>query len=113
MRTEYAGLIDDKFIGKNRNPVRLGPSSPRPRRCYLYRPSRQRRSCSEVVCDPDRPDVFETADKVRNEYVIEVKGLVRPRPEGTRNDNLISGGVEVLAQEMKILESFSHTSVPF
>ncbi len=56
-----------------------------------------------MVCDPDRPDVFETADKVRNEYVIEVKGLVRPRPEGTRNDNLISGGVEVLAQEMKIL----------
>ena len=34
---------------------------------------------------------------------MEVKGLVRARPEGTRNENLISGGVEVLAQELKIL----------
>lgn len=64
---------------------------------------RDREGLVQIVCDPDRPDVFETADKVRNEFVVEVKGLVRARPEGTRNENLISGGVEVLAQELKIL----------
>ena len=102
MRTEYAGLIDDKFIGKT---VTLYGWAHR-RRDHggvIFIDLRDREGLVQVVCDPDRPDVFETADKVRNEYVIEVKGLVRPRPEGTRNDNLISGGVEVLAQEMKIL----------
>ena len=102
MRTEYAGLIDEKFLGQT---VTLYGWAHR-RRDHggvIFIALRDREGLVQIVCDPDRPDVFETADKVRNEFVVEVKGLVRARPEGTRNENLISGGVEVLAQELKIL----------
>ena len=102
MRTEYAGLIDEKFLGQT---VTLYGWAHR-RRDHggvIFIDLRDREGLVQIVCDPDRPDVFETADKVRNEFVVEVKGLVRARPEGTRNENLISGGVEVLAQELKIL----------
>ena len=51
----------------------------------------------------DRPEVFNTADKVRNEYCLKVVGLVRSRPEGTKNDDLISGAVEVLCQDLEVL----------
>ena len=102
MRTEYAGLIDEKFLGQT---VTLYGWAHR-RRDHggvIFIDLRDREGLVQIVCDPDRPDVFETADKVRNEFVVEVKGLVRARPEGTRNENLISGGIEVLAQELKIL----------
>ena len=102
MRTQYSGLIDDKYIGQT---VTLYGWAHR-RRDHggvIFIDLRDREGLVQIVCDPDRPDVFETADKVRNEFVLEVKGLVRARPEGTRNDGLISGGVEVLAQELKIL----------
>ena len=98
MRTEYAGLIDEKFLGQT---VTLYGWAHR-RRDHggvIFIDLRDREGLVQIVCDPDRPDVFETADKVRNEFVVEVKGLVRARPEGTRNENLISGGVEVLAQD--------------
>ena len=59
----------------------------------------------QVVCDPDRPEVFATADRCRNEYCLKVVGVVRARPEGTKNDSLISGGVEVLCHELEILNA--------
>ncbi|MBQ8829247.1 MAG: aspartate--tRNA ligase [Burkholderiaceae bacterium] len=102
MRTQYAGLIDDSYIGQT---VTLFGWVHR-RRDHggvIFIDLRDREGLVQIVCDPDRPDVFATADKARNEYVLEVKGLVRARPEGTRNDELISGGIEVLAQELKIL----------
>lgn len=102
MRTQYSGLIDDKYIGQT---VTLYGWAHR-RRDHggvIFIDLRDREGLVQVVCDPDTPEVFEVADKVRNEYVLEVKGLVRARPEGTRNENLISGGIEVVAQELKIL----------
>ncbi|MCD8338595.1 MAG: aspartate--tRNA ligase [Burkholderiales bacterium] len=102
MRTQYAGLVDEKYIGKD---VTLYGWAHR-RRDHggvIFIDLRDREGLVQVVCDPDRPEVFNTADKVRNEYVLEVKGRVRARPEGTRNENLISGGIEVLADELKIL----------
>ena len=64
---------------------------------------RDREGLVQVVCDPDRAATFATAENLRNEYVIEVTGLVRPRPEGTVNTNLTSGEIEVLAHEIEIL----------
>jgi aspartyl-tRNA synthetase len=57
----------------------------------------------QVVFDPDRPDVFALAERVRNEYVLKVTGLVRARPAGTGNANLKSGQVELLCRELEIL----------
>ena len=64
---------------------------------------RDREGYVQVVCDPDRADMFTTAEGVRNEFCIQVKGLVRARPEGTVNDGLKSGKIEVLCQEMTVL----------
>jgi aspartyl-tRNA synthetase len=55
------------------------------------------------VFDPDRAAVFAQAERVRNEYVLKVTGLVRARPSGTANPNLKSGQIEVLCQELEIL----------
>ncbi|MEO8122030.1 MAG: aspartate--tRNA ligase, partial [Rhodoferax sp.] len=57
----------------------------------------------QVVCDPDRADMFKTAEGLRNEFCIQVKGLVRARPDGTINDNLKSGKIEVLCHELTVL----------
>ena len=64
---------------------------------------RDREGYVQVVCDPDRADMFKTAEGVRNEFCIQVKGVVRARPEGTTNEGLKSGKIEVLCHEMIVL----------
>ena len=64
---------------------------------------RDREGIAQIVFDPDRPEPFALADAVRNEYVIQVKGKVRHRPEGTVNRDLPTGEIEVLAQTITIL----------
>ncbi len=64
---------------------------------------RDREGLAQVVCDPDRAQVFEVAERVRNEYCVKVVGKVRRRPEGTVNPNIRSGEIEVLCQEIEIL----------
>ncbi|HLS56696.1 MAG TPA: amino acid--tRNA ligase-related protein, partial [Zeimonas sp.] len=64
---------------------------------------RDREGLAQVVCDPDRAQVFEVAERVRNEYCVKVVGTVRRRPEGTVNPNIRSGEIEVLCQEIEIL----------
>jgi aspartyl-tRNA synthetase len=110
MRTEYAGLVDAKFIGQT---VTLFGWVHR-RRDHggvIFIDLRDRAGLLQVVCDPDRPNVFADAEKVRNEYCLQVVGIVRRRPEGTVNPGLVSGEVEVLAHELKILNA--SVPVPF
>jgi len=64
---------------------------------------RDREGLVQVVIDPDTPDAFANAERVRNEYVLRVVGRVRRRPEGTVNPNLATGAVEVLTRELEIL----------
>lgn len=66
---------------------------------------RDREGLAQVVCDPDRPDMFATAERVRNEFCIQIKGKVRRRPAGTENQGLRSGEVEVLCHELEILNA--------
>ena len=64
---------------------------------------RDREGLAQVVCDPDRPETFRVAERIRNEFCVKVVGKVRRRPEGTANANIRSGQVEVLCQEIEIL----------
>jgi aspartyl-tRNA synthetase len=57
----------------------------------------------QVVFDPDTPEIFSTAERIRNEYVLKVKGRVRNRPEGTVNPDLPTGEVEVLGLGLNVL----------
>ena len=62
----------------------------------------------QVVYNPELKEIFELAESCRNEFVIYSKGKVRERPDGTVNENLISGKVEIEANELTIL----NTSLP-
>jgi aspartyl-tRNA synthetase len=64
---------------------------------------RDREGITQVVFDPDREESFNLADSVRNEYVVEVRGTVRGRPEGTINKEMGTGEIEVLGKELVIL----------
>jgi len=102
MRTDYCGNIDTRFLGKS---VTLFGWAHR-RRDHggvIFIDLRDREGLVQVVCDPDRAETFATADRVRNEFVLRVQGVVRPRPEGTVNASLRSGAIEVLAHELEIL----------
>ena len=61
---------------------------------------RDRNGMLQCVFDPDLVDVFETAEKVRNEFVLKIRGLVRLRPEGTVNETISTGEIEVLGKEL-------------
>jgi aspartyl-tRNA synthetase len=64
---------------------------------------RDREGLVQIVCDPDRADMFKAAESVRNEFCLRITGLVRARPEGTDNANLTSGKIEVLCHELEVL----------
>src|SRR5271169_2433390 len=102
MRTHYCGRVDESSIGKA---VTVAGWSHR-RRDHggvIFVDLRDREGLLQIVFDPDKADVFAMAERVRNEYVVKVTGLVRARPPGTVNPNLKSGQVEVLCQELEIL----------
>jgi len=64
---------------------------------------RDREGIVQVVFDPDTPASFQVAERVRGEYVLQVKGHVRRRPAGTENPDMVTGQVEILGQELNIL----------
>ena len=102
MRTNYCGLVTESLLGQavslcgwvNRRRDHGG---------VIFIDLRDREGYVQIVCDPDRPDMFQTAEDVRNEFCVQVRGVVRARPEGTTNDGLKSGKVEVLCQELIVL----------
>ncbi|MFE8071454.1 aspartate--tRNA ligase [Marinobacteraceae bacterium S3BR75-40.1] len=73
---------------------------------------RDRDGISQVVFDPDTPESFEKADRVRSEFVIQIKGRVRRRPAGTENPNMPTGQVEVLGKELEILNAAATPPFP-
>lgn len=64
---------------------------------------RDRAGIIQIVADPDYPEPFAIADSVRGEYVLSVTGRVRARPEGTINDDLATGKIEVIADQIILL----------
>ncbi len=72
---------------------------------------RDREGVVQVVCDPDRAEMFALAETLRNEYCVQVSGLVRARPAGTENSALASGRVEVLCHALQVLNASA--ALPF
>jgi aspartyl-tRNA synthetase len=102
MRTTYCGLVTEALLGQT---VTLSGwvNRRRDHGGVIFVDLRDREGYVQVVCDPDRAEMFKAAESLRNEYCIQVKGLVRARPEGTVNENLKSGRIEVLCQELTVL----------
>ena len=102
MRTHYCGLTTEALLGQT---VSLCGWVHR-RRDHggvIFIDLRDREGLVQVVCDPDRADVFKIAEAVRNEFCVRITGLVRNRPEGTTNANLKSGKIEVLCHQLEVL----------
>jgi len=102
MRSNYCGLVTESLMGQT---VSLcgWVNRRRDHGGVIFIDLRDREGYVQVVCDPDRADMFKTAEGVRNEFCVQVKGVVRARPQGTTNDSLKSGKIEVLCHELIVL----------
>ena len=102
MRSLYCGQVNESKIGEvvelcgwvNRSRDMGG---------VIFLDMRDREGIVQVVFDPDREDSFAVANTLRNEFCIQIKGLVRGRPEGQINKDMHTGGIEILGQEVTIL----------
>ncbi len=102
MRSHYCGLVTEALMGQT---VSLcgWVNRRRDHGGVIFVDVRDREGYVQVVCDPDRADMFKTAEGLRNEFCVQIKGLVRARPDGTVNDGLKSGKIEVLCHELNVL----------
>ena len=104
MRSHYCGLVTEALNGQT---VTLcgWVNRRRDHGGVIFVDLRDREGYVQVVCDPDRPEMFKIAEDLRNEFCIQVKGVVRARPEGTTNEALKSGKIEVLCHELVVLNA--------
>src|SRR5487761_2357368 len=104
MRTHYCGLLNTDQLDQT---VSLCGWAHR-RRDHggvIFIDLRDREGLAQIVCDPDRPDMFGIAESVRNEFVLRITGKVRRRPAGTTNANITSGEIEILCHEIEVLNT--------
>jgi aspartyl-tRNA synthetase len=102
MRTHYCGQVDEKLLGQEVT-VAGWVHRRRDHGGVIFVDLRDREGLLQIVFDPDAKAVFAEAERLRNEFVVRVKGRVRERPPGTVNANLASGRVELLAREIELL----------
>ena len=102
MRTLYCGEVNESHIGQE---VTLCGWVNRRRDlgAVIFLDLRDREGLVQVVYDPDLPEVLEQANKLRNEFCVQLKGKVRARPEGQVNKDMATGAIEVLGLELTIL----------
>ena len=102
MRTHYCGLVTEALQGQS---VSLcgWVNRRRDHGGVIFIDLRDREGYVQVVCDPDRADMFKVAEDIRNEFCVQIKGVVRSRPDGTVNEQLKSGKIEVLCHELVVL----------
>ena len=102
LRSHSAGLVTEKLIGQEVS-IAGWVNRRRDHGGVIFIDLRDNHGFVQIVCDPDQKEVFGTAENVRNEYCIQVKGIVRARPDGTANPDLITGKVEILCQQLNVL----------
>jgi len=102
MRTHYCGLVTEALVGQT---VSLcgWVNRRRDHGGVIFVDLRDRAGNVQVVCHPDNAALFKIAEDLRNEFCIQIKGVVLARPEGSANENLKSGQVEVHASELIVL----------
>ena len=102
MRSHYCGEVNESLTGREIE-VCGWVHRRRDHGGVIFIDLRDREGLLQVVFNPDRAEIFAAAERIRSEYVLRVKGLVRPRPDGTVNPNMRTGQIEVLAHELEIL----------
>lgn len=104
MRSHYCGELNESNIGDSAT-LCGWVHRRRDHGGVIFLDIRDRDGITQVVFDPDTVESFALAEQVRNEFVIQVQGLVRSRPEGTQNSEMATGKIEVLGKELIILNA--------
>ncbi|MCW8904651.1 aspartate--tRNA ligase [Sedimenticola sp.] len=102
MRTHYCGHINASHIDQEVE-ICGWVHRRRDHGGVIFIDLRDREGLVQVVYDPDLPEVFDTAEHVRSEYVLKVRGRVRARPEGTVNPDMPTGEIEILGLGLEVL----------
>lgn len=102
MRSHYCGDVNETHVDQEVE-VSGWVNRRRDHGGVIFIDLRDRHGMIQCVFDPDRADIFATAEQVRSEFVLRIKGKVRLRPEGTTNDALSTGQIELLGHELEIL----------
>jgi len=102
-RTHYCGAIRAEDAGKT--VILMGwVQRRRDHGGVIFVDLRDREGLVQIVFNPElNPAVHQEAHKIRSEYVLAVQGTVRKRPEGMENPDLLTGGIEVMIDELEIL----------
>ncbi|HIJ33644.1 MAG TPA: aspartate--tRNA ligase, partial [Gammaproteobacteria bacterium] len=102
MRSHYCGELNESLIGQE---IQLAGwvNRRRDHGGVIFIDLRDRDGLAQLVFDPDHAESFAIAEQVRSEYVLNINGVVRARPEGTINKDLPTGGVEVLINDVDVL----------
>ncbi len=110
MRTEYCGLVTEAMLGQT---VSLCGWVHRRRDhgSLIFIDLRDREGLVQIVCNPEQAEMFKVAEAVRNEFCLRVTGVVTSRIDGTVNNNLKSGKIEVVCSELEVLNP--SVPVPF
>ena len=95
MRTHYCGQLNASHLDQTVS-ICGWAHRRRDHGGVIFIDLRDREGLAQVVCDPDRADMFKLAESVRSEYVLRITGKVRRRPDGTTNTNIGSGEIEIL-----------------
>ncbi|MFC1774142.1 aspartate--tRNA ligase [Pseudomonadota bacterium] len=104
MRTHYCGKLDTSHLDQDVTLVGWAHRR-RDHGGVIFVDLRDREGRVQVVFDPDTEETFANAERVRSEFVLQVKGRVRRRPEGTENPDMPTGEVEVLGKELLIVNT--------
>jgi len=104
MRTHYCGELNTGHLDQEVTLVGWAHRR-RDHGGVIFVDLRDREGRVQVVFDPDTEQTFATAERVRSEFVLQVVGRVRRRPEGTENPDLPTGEVEVLGKQLTIVNA--------
>ena len=102
MRSHYCGQVNEQLIAQSVS-VAGWVHRRRDHGGVIFVDLRDREGLVQIVFHPDHQAVFEIAEKLRHEFVVRVRGLVRERPAGTVNANLASGRIEIVAAKLELL----------
>jgi len=113
LRTDYCGEITEKYLGKEVI-VNGWVKSVRDHGGVIFVDLRDIRGVVQIVFSPEvSKELHESASKLRDEYVLAVKGIVKPRPAESINPNIKTGNVEIWATEFEILNTSETPPIPF
>ena len=111
MRSHYCGEVTSKDLDSNIS-ICGWVHRRRDHGGIIFLDVRDIKGICQVVVNPENKAAFEIADKCRNEYVIKVSGAVLKRPEGTINENMITGEIELEADKIQLLNKAATPAFP-